>query len=80
MARPRLPNEREPLRQISVCWDRDYGINDRTGWTVVVDGIVEVELEPSLFRALYLGFIAWRHRHDWLTEETKQDGSATTTR
>lgn len=37
---------------IKIQFDRDYGIDKRTGWSIVVFGRVESQLEPNLFVAI----------------------------
>ena len=44
-------NEKQTNRSFSVAWDGNYGIDRRSGWSVTIDGIVVVELEPSLLGA-----------------------------
>jgi hypothetical protein len=45
---------------VALHFDRDYGIDLRTGWSVVIDGRVIVRMEPWLVVALWK---AWRaHR------------------
>ena len=45
------------MRQFKLEWDREYGINKRTGWSIVVDGSVIVQLERfsiiAVVKALY---------------------------
>lgn len=40
------------MKQFKVEWDRDYGINKRTGWSIVVDGSFVVQLERFLIIAI----------------------------
>lgn len=46
------------MKQFSVEWNTDYGVLNREGWTVVIDGITAVSLEPSLLTAIQKA-IAW---------------------
>jgi hypothetical protein len=48
-----------PNRQFKIEWDKNYGIDNREGWSVVMDGSVLSELQPSLVWAL---FEAWWSR------------------
>jgi len=43
--------------RVRVDFDRDYGSENKTGWSVALDGSYVVELEPRLWRALWK---AWR--------------------
>lgn len=40
------------LGRFELQYDTDYGVDNRSGWSVVWDGSFESELEPSLFQAL----------------------------
>ncbi len=44
------------MHQISLDWDKDYGINKRQGWSLTYDGMVIIELS-SLWKVVFLG--AW---------------------
>jgi hypothetical protein len=46
--------------RLRVDFDRDYGCEHKTGWSVALDGSYVVELEPRLWRALWK---AWRYTH-----------------
>ena len=37
---------------IQIKFDRDYGIDKRTGWSIVIFGRVEPQLEANLFVAI----------------------------
>jgi hypothetical protein len=52
------------MRSFDLQWDRDYGIDHRKGWTVVIDGSVCSELEPWLVVAMWKGFRTWRRWKD----------------
>jgi hypothetical protein len=39
-------------KSLTIEFDRDYGIDKRTGWSIKVDGRVVVELERFLLMAL----------------------------
>jgi hypothetical protein len=41
------------IRSFRIEYDRDYGIDRRSGWTTTVNGIVCVEL-TSLLRAVFV--------------------------
>lgn len=45
-------------RQVRLDYDHEYGIQQRSGWSVALDGHYVVQLEPSLLRALW---VAWRY-------------------
>ena len=45
-------------RQVRLDYDHEYGIHQRSGWSVALDGHYVVQLEPSLLRALW---VAWRY-------------------
>ena len=47
---------------LAIEWDRDYGVDRRSGWTVKVNGCVLAQLERWLAVALWK---AWRRRR-WL--------------
>ncbi len=57
---------RFPQKSLKIEYDNNYGINRRSGWTVVVDGITCVQLERWLLVAL---FRAWLDRFglDWIS-------------
>ena len=40
------------MKRLSLACDRDYGIDNRTGWTICEDGCVIVELERRLIIAI----------------------------
>ena len=40
------------MENLSVTFDRDYGIDNRTGWTICINGSVIVELERRLIIAV----------------------------
>lgn len=48
------------IDQLSVAWDRDYGIDHRIGWSVHIDGICYVQFERHLVIALLKAF--WKKR------------------
>lgn len=50
------------MRQFSLEYDTDYGSDHRSGWTVVVDGSVLVQL--TSLRACLVAFVSrwWRGR------------------
>lgn len=45
-------------RQVRLDYNHEYGIQQRSGWSVALDGHYVVRLEPSLLRALW---VAWRY-------------------
>ncbi len=47
-------------------WDTNYGMDHRWGWTIVVDGIVMVELEHNLIKAVWRGWREYRRYAKWL--------------
>ena len=40
-------------RSLALDFDRDYGIDHRTGWSIAVNGHYAVELEPHLIVAFF---------------------------
>jgi len=48
------------MRSFALEYDRDCGIDKRTGWSVKRDGLVLVALEPWLFIALLKAVRTWR--------------------
>ena len=44
------------VRSFRLGYDRDYGIDRRSGWSVVVDGVVVVQF-VSLLRALRVSWV-----------------------
>jgi len=70
----------EEVTQFKLEWDKNYGIARRKGWTVVVNGLTLVELEPNPIKALWQ---AWRwHRRivkDLRYEASQQMHIGTTT-
>lgn len=50
-------------------FDRDYGCDKRTGWTVIYDGSVVIELEPSLFKAIVKGVRGIKEIKQWEEED-----------
>lgn len=48
----------KPVDQISLEYNRNYGIDKRSGWTFVMNGGVEFQFEPWLIVALCRAF--WR--------------------
>lgn len=46
------------MRQFSLDYDADYGVDHRTGWSVVIDGIVWSSFQAGPIRALWLA--VWR--------------------
>ena len=40
------------MEKFSLAYDKNYGIDNRTGWTTCIDGIVAVELNKGLLRTL----------------------------
>lgn len=49
----------KPIAQFSLTFDRDYGIDKQTGWTVTANGIVLTQFEPGPLRALWRGYRSW---------------------
>jgi hypothetical protein len=47
-------------KSFAIEWDTDYGIDRRSGWSIIHDGIVVVELEPWLVVAIVKAFVRWR--------------------
>jgi hypothetical protein len=41
------------VRQMRISYDHEYGIEQRSGWSVALDGAVVVQFCPSLLRALW---------------------------
>lgn len=41
------------LKNVSVEYDTDYGVDKRSGWSICVNGSFTAELEPSLIRAIW---------------------------
>jgi hypothetical protein len=57
------------IRSFNLEFNRDYGIDRRTGWTVVIDGIVHVQFARGPLRAIALGlFRHWRMLRDMRVE------------
>ena len=50
------------MRSLRLEYDRDYGIDHRSGWTAVYDGRVVVQL-TSLWRAV------WHLCREWFRRE-----------
>ncbi len=50
------------MKRLSLTFDRDYGIYNRTGWTICVNGCVIVELERSLIIAIIKGLFKFNRR------------------
>jgi hypothetical protein len=46
--------------RVRVDFDRDYGCEYKTGWSVAIDDSYVVQLEPRLWRALWK---AWHYAH-----------------
>lgn len=44
----------------AIQYDRDYGVDRRTGYTVTIDGVVRAELEPDLPLAICRAILAER--------------------
>jgi len=53
------------LNRHRIEYDRNYGIDRRTGWTIVYDGSVLVELEPWLIAAIWKSLPRWRRIARW---------------
>ncbi len=52
------------MKMLSLTFDRDYGIYNRTGWTICVNGSVIIELERWLAIAIIKGiFIKLKGGH-----------------
>ena len=51
------------MSSFAIEWDKDYGIDKRTGWTVKLDGAVLVQLERFLLVALWK---SWRRKRLWV--------------
>jgi hypothetical protein len=47
------------VRRFDLTWDKDYGSGKRTGWTVTLDGVHLVQLEPWLVVALLRAVRTW---------------------
>ena len=45
--------EKFEVNNFSLTYDRDYGIDRRSGWTVVINGVVVVQL-TFIWKALFL--------------------------
>jgi hypothetical protein len=42
------------IGRLAIHWDRDYGIDERTGWSFAWDGSFWVsDIEPSFFRFVW---------------------------
>lgn len=39
--------------RVRVDFDRDYGCEHKTGWSIALEGSYVVQFEPRLWRALY---------------------------
>ena len=48
------------MKNFRLEFDRDYGIDKRTGWSIVVNGCFVVQLEPWLIVAIWKGCRNWR--------------------
>ena len=46
------------MRSFKLEWDRNYGIDERSGWSIVIDGAVLSDIEKYLVVALMKGFIS----------------------
>jgi hypothetical protein len=44
------------IRQLRIDFDHEYGISQRTGWSIVVDGSYCVQFESSLIAAIWKAF------------------------
>ena len=45
------------MNKFSIVYDKNYGIDNRKGWTVCINGSVVVELERFLLVALFKTFL-----------------------
>ena len=48
------------LKSFALQYDRDYGIDRRSGWSVVVDGSVAVQFARNRLVALVRAWLSWR--------------------
>lgn len=55
------------ITQFKVDFDRDYGVDKRTGWSVCINGSYVSELEKYLFTALrkafYVYYFVWEKEY-----------------
>jgi hypothetical protein len=56
-------------KKFELQFDRDYGCNKRTGWSIIEDGHVVVELESNIF----ITFIKWARRRKQIYEANTDD-------
>ena len=47
------------MKSLKIDFDRDYGVDNRTGWSIAIDGRFAVSFERWLIVALWK---AWRNR------------------
>jgi hypothetical protein len=50
------------VKSISIEYDKDYGIDKRTGWSLCINGNVVNQFESSLIKCLIKGIKTYR---DW---------------
>lgn len=50
---------RAKYKSVSIEFDRNYGMDNRTGWSIAVDGSYRAQLEPWLIVALWKSFISY---------------------
>jgi hypothetical protein len=48
------------IKNFSIEYDTDYGIDHRFGWTISVNGWILSQLEPNLIVALFKAYRSWR--------------------
>jgi hypothetical protein len=51
------------MKQFRLEFDRDYGIDRLTGWSVTVNGVVRVQFAPGPIRALWRAI--WYRGNSW---------------
>ena len=49
-------------KRFTLTYDSAYGLDRRSGWTVVIDGIVVVQFCKNPIIALLTAFKKWRER------------------
>ena len=47
------------MKNIKLEFDRDYGCNERTGWSIIVNGSFCAELEKHLIVAIIKAFYCY---------------------
>lgn len=52
-----------PRRSLEIGWDREYGCDKKSGWTIFVDGSCLVQFERWLLVALIKTW--WHHAMLW---------------